>query len=76
MYRGPAGIDILNKKLQEIFNPNDTGRRKEVQFGDIKYRVHDKVLQLINQPEKMCLTVILVKLCLLYTPKKIPKNKI
>ncbi|MBC8924183.1 hypothetical protein IAI17_41020, partial [Escherichia coli] len=24
MYRGPAGIDILNKKLQEIFNPNDT----------------------------------------------------
>ncbi|EAC5051671.1 ATP-dependent RecD-like DNA helicase [Listeria monocytogenes] len=52
MYRGPAGIDILNKKLQEIFNPNDTGRRKEVQFGEIKYRVHDKVLQLINQPEK------------------------
>lgn len=52
MYRGPAGIDILNRQLQEIFNPNDTGKRKEVAFGDIKYRIHDKVLQLINQPEK------------------------
>lgn len=52
MYRGPAGIDILNRQLQEIFNPNDTGKRKEVAFGDIKYRIHDKVLQLVNQPEK------------------------
>lgn len=52
MYRGPAGIDILNRQLQEIFNPNDTGKRKEVAFGDIKYRIHDKVLQLVNQPGK------------------------
>lgn len=52
MYRGPAGIDLLNKQLQEIFNPNDTGKRKEVAFGDVKYRVNDKVLQLVNQPEK------------------------
>lgn len=52
MYRGPAGIDVLNRQLQEIFNPNDTGTRKEVAFGDIKYRIHDKVLQLVNQPEK------------------------
>lgn len=52
MYRGPAGIDILNRQLQEIFNPNDTGKRKEVAFSDIKYRIHDKVLQLVNQPEK------------------------
>lgn len=52
MYRGPAGIDMLNRQLQEIFNPNDTGKRKEVAFGDIKYRIHDKVLQLVNQPEK------------------------
>ncbi|WP_239254041.1 SF1B family DNA helicase RecD2 [Listeria ilorinensis] len=52
MYRGPAGIDVLNKNLQEIFNPNESGKRKELSFGDIKYRVHDKVLQLVNQPEK------------------------
>lgn len=52
MYRGPAGINVLNKNLQEIFNPNDSGKRKEVTFGEVKYRVNDKVLQLVNQPEK------------------------
>ncbi|WP_062104600.1 SF1B family DNA helicase RecD2 [Bacillus niameyensis] len=52
MYRGPAGIDALNKSLQEIFNPNEAGKRKEILFGEIKYRIGDKVLQLVNQPEQ------------------------
>ncbi|MEH7417990.1 ATP-dependent RecD-like DNA helicase [Neobacillus drentensis] len=51
MYRGPAGIDRLNVLLQEIFNPNPDGKRKEISFGDVKYRIGDKVLQLVNQPE-------------------------
>ncbi|MDR7000350.1 ATP-dependent RecD-like DNA helicase [Neobacillus niacini] len=51
MYRGPAGIDRLNVLLQEIFNPNPDGSRKEIIFGDVKYRIGDKVLQLVNQPE-------------------------
>lgn len=51
MYRGPAGIDRLNELLQELFNPNPDGSRKELAFGDIKYRIGDKVLQLVNQPE-------------------------
>ncbi|WP_245243461.1 AAA family ATPase, partial [Mesobacillus selenatarsenatis] len=51
MYRGPAGIDRLNELLQELFNPNDDGTRKELAFGDVKYRIGDKVLQLVNQPE-------------------------
>jgi exodeoxyribonuclease V alpha subunit len=51
MYRGPAGIDRLNLLMQEIFNPNPDGTRKELAFGDVKYRVGDKVLQLVNQPE-------------------------
>lgn len=51
MYRGPAGIDRLNVLLQEIFNPNPAGTRKELAFGDVKYRIGDKVLQLVNQPE-------------------------
>jgi exodeoxyribonuclease V alpha subunit len=51
MYRGPAGIDRLNHMLQEIFNPNPDGTRKELAFGDVNYRIGDKVLQLINQPE-------------------------
>ncbi|MGG4468920.1 ATP-dependent RecD-like DNA helicase [Paenibacillus alvei] len=51
MYRGPAGIDRLNVILQEILNPNPDGTRKELKFGDVKYRIGDKVLQLVNQPE-------------------------
>ncbi|WHX99421.1 ATP-dependent RecD-like DNA helicase [Neobacillus sp. DY30] len=51
MYRGPAGIDRLNVLLQEIFNPNPDGTRKELAFGEVKYRIGDKVLQLVNQPE-------------------------
>ncbi|MFL6517982.1 MAG: ATP-binding domain-containing protein, partial [Bacillus sp. (in: firmicutes)] len=48
---GPAGIDRLNVLLQEIFNPNPNGKRKEIAFGEVKYRIGDKVLQLVNQPE-------------------------
>ena len=51
MYRGPAGIDALNKLIQEIYNPNPDGTRREIAFGDSVYRVGDKVLQLVNQPE-------------------------
>jgi len=52
MYRGPAGIDELNRLLQEIFNDNPDGTKREIKFGDVIYRVGDKVLQLVNQPEK------------------------
>ncbi|MDQ0269562.1 SF1B family DNA helicase RecD2 [Cytobacillus purgationiresistens] len=51
MYRGPAGIDKLNEMIQEIFNPNPDESKKELAFGDVKYRIGDKVLQLVNQPE-------------------------
>lgn len=51
MYKGPAGIDQLNKKIQELVNPNEDGSRKELAYGDVVYRIGDKVLQLVNQPE-------------------------
>jgi exodeoxyribonuclease V alpha subunit len=50
MYRGAAGIDALNKMMQEIFNPND-GSKKEVTWNETVYRIGDKVLQLVNSPE-------------------------
>lgn len=50
MYRGAAGINILNERLQDIFNPND-GTRTEVKYIDTVYRIGDKVLQLQNDPE-------------------------
>ncbi len=52
MYRGPAGIDALNKSLQEIFNSNADGKKKQVRWNDTVYRIGDKVLQLVNLPEK------------------------
>ena len=50
MYRGENGIDNLNVLLQEIFNPKSKDK-KETKVGDITYRVGDKVLQLVNDPD-------------------------
>ncbi|KXG11398.1 ATP-dependent RecD-like DNA helicase [Anoxybacillus sp. P3H1B] len=51
MYRGPAGIDRLNRTLQELFNPKSPQKR-ELSSGETVYRVGDKVLQLVNQPDQ------------------------
>ncbi|MBY7143295.1 ATP-dependent RecD-like DNA helicase [Virgibacillus sp. NKC19-3] len=51
MYRTRAGITMINKELQKLINPK-TSRRREVKFNEVIYRVGDKVLQLINQPEQ------------------------
>lgn len=50
MYRGNAGIDAMNKMLQELLNPKKSQKTKEIAFGDTIYRIGDKVLQLVNQP--------------------------
>ncbi|RBW70444.1 SF1B family DNA helicase RecD2 [Bacillus taeanensis] len=50
MYRGNAGVEKLNRMLQELFNPKKETTR-ELQFGDLFYRVGDKVLQLVNDTE-------------------------
>ncbi|MFC4558909.1 ATP-dependent RecD-like DNA helicase [Virgibacillus kekensis] len=50
MYRSQAGITLINKQLQSIVNPKKNTKR-EVKFNDVVYRVGDRVLQLVNQPE-------------------------
>ena len=50
MYSGPAGIDLLNRKMQEYFNPADP-YKNEVKVGYNIFREGDKVLQLKNQPD-------------------------
>ena len=50
MYRGENGIDNLNVLLQDIFNPK-SDNKKESKVGDITYRIGDKVLQLVNDPD-------------------------
>lgn len=76
MYRGVAGVDRLNVLLQEIFNPNPDGTRKELLFADIKYRIGDKVLQLVNQPENNVFNGDIGEVVSIFLQKKMLKNKI
>ena len=50
MYKSLNGIDNLNKLLQRIFNKEDPSKN-ELVFNDVVYRVGDKVLQLVNDPD-------------------------
>lgn len=50
MYNGVAGIDALNKALQELCNP-PSFEKKQIQVGYRIFRENDKVLQLKNQPD-------------------------
>lgn len=50
MYKTRAGITEINKRLQEIVNPYSRQKRQK-RFHDVVYRVGDKVIQLVNQPE-------------------------
>lgn len=49
MYKGENGIDNLNKILQEVFNPRLD--QDEIKYGDVIYRVNDKILKLENDPD-------------------------
>ncbi|MBR3897867.1 MAG: ATP-dependent RecD-like DNA helicase [Bacilli bacterium] len=51
MYKGENGIDLLNKELQEVFNPPKVSK-KEIKYGDVIFRENDKVLQLVNMPDE------------------------
>jgi exodeoxyribonuclease V alpha subunit len=50
MYKGELGIDSFNQLLQKTFN----GQRKHgMKFGDKTFYVGDKVIQLVNDPERL-----------------------
>lgn len=49
MYKGENGIDNLNSMLCEVFNP--TINQKSINYGDVIYKVGDKVLQLVNDAD-------------------------
>ena len=50
MYRCPAGINELNEEIQELVNP---GREEDTLIHNAqKFRVDDKVIQLVNRSEK------------------------
>lgn len=51
VYRGPAGVTILNERLQEKLNPASEGKAERRLFGTT-YRVGDKVMQTRNNYDK------------------------
>lgn len=48
MHRGELGVGNLNAKLQELLNPGEGG----ITRGQRRYKVNDKVMQLINNYDK------------------------
>lgn len=50
MYRTVAGIDNINKHLQQLINPKQHRKRERI-INEVTFRVGDRVLQLVNQPE-------------------------
>ncbi|MDH4224553.1 MAG: ATP-dependent RecD-like DNA helicase [Deltaproteobacteria bacterium] len=48
MHRGPTGVANLNRVLQDALNPSGA----EVLFGENRYRVGDRVMQIKNNYEK------------------------
>lgn len=50
MYKTGAGIHNINKHVQELINPKASGKRERF-INEATYRVGDRVLQLVNQPE-------------------------
>lgn len=50
MYKGINGIDNINERIKNIYNPKSKDK-KEIVIGDTNFRENDKVIQLTNQPE-------------------------
>jgi len=48
MYKGDAGVHVLNERLQQVLNP----RGDEMRKGEVIYRVGDKVMQVKNNYDK------------------------
>lgn len=52
MHRGPAGVTTLNERLQKNINPQRPGRR-EMPVGKQTFREGDRLLQTVNNYDKM-----------------------
>jgi exodeoxyribonuclease V alpha subunit len=51
MYRGPAGVNLLNQRLQNAINPHKAGKNEKHIAGQF-FRVGDKVMQVQNNYDK------------------------
>ncbi len=51
MYRGPAGVNALNERLQAALNPPSPRKVEKILFGQM-FRTGDKVMQVQNDYDK------------------------
>jgi exodeoxyribonuclease V alpha subunit len=51
MYRGPAGVNALNERLQAVLNPATSKKSEKNLFGQ-NFRTGDKVMQIQNNYDK------------------------
>lgn len=51
MYRGDAGINAINARIQDVINPKQEDEDEIKHYGSI-FRKNDKVIQLVNRAEK------------------------
>jgi len=49
IHKGPIGVKELNSMIQDIINPN---AKTELVYGSKVFRTGDKVIQLVNNPDK------------------------
>ncbi|MCP8616964.1 SF1B family DNA helicase RecD2 [Salirhabdus salicampi] len=69
MYRTEVGINSLNDALQQLLNPK-TEKKREIQTKDVAYRTGDKVIQLVNQPEKGVFNGDIGEICAIFKAKE------
>lgn len=74
IYRGNAGIEKMNEALQELFNPADDQKRS-LTFGDHVFRVHDKVLQLVNNPDEQVFNGDIGEISAIFRAKETTENE-
>lgn len=74
MYRTPAGINELNKHLQHMINPKSKQKR-EIVYYDTVFRVGDKVIQLVNQPEDGIYNGDIGEIVAIFTPEENKENE-
>lgn len=74
MYKGNAGVNLLNEELQELFNPK-TYQKREVTFGDTVFRTGDKVLQLVNNAEEHVFNGDMGEIVAIFYPNENAENE-
>lgn len=74
MYRTTAGINQLNEHLQAMINPK-SNRKREVHYQETIYRIGDKVIQLINQPEDGIYNGDIGEVVAIFTPEENKENE-